>query len=42
MTCCKAPYKLIFVDLNMPIMDGYKMMDAIKNVKINNMNGNES
>ncbi len=28
--CCKTPYKLIFVDLNMPVMDGYKMMEIIK------------
>jgi CheY-like chemotaxis protein len=28
--CCKCPYKLIFIDLNMPIMDGKRMMMRIK------------
>jgi CheY-like chemotaxis protein len=28
--CCKCPYRLIFIDLNMPIMDGKQMMMRIK------------
>jgi CheY-like chemotaxis protein len=24
--CCMTPYKIIFVDMNMPIMDGPEMM----------------
>lgn len=29
-TCCGEPYKLIFVDLNMPIMGGYDMMAEVQ------------
>ena len=29
-TCCKKPYKIIFVDLNMPIMNGIQMMKQVR------------
>lgn len=28
-TCCKKPYYMIFVDLNMPEMNGIEMMQEI-------------
>ena len=27
--CCRKPYKIVFVDLNMPVMGGYEMMKEI-------------
>jgi CheY-like chemotaxis protein len=29
-SCCKKPYMLVFVDLNMPVMDGVKMLEYVK------------
>lgn len=31
-TCCKKPYPIVFVDLNMPIMGGIEMMEALLGV----------
>jgi CheY-like chemotaxis protein len=28
--CCKQPYRLVVVDLNMPILDGLEMMAMLK------------
>jgi CheY-like chemotaxis protein len=28
--CCKQPYKLVVVDLNMPNLDGLGMMEQLK------------
>jgi CheY-like chemotaxis protein len=40
--CCRTPYKLIFVDLNMPVMDGYTMMGAMMNGRICKSTNSES
>jgi DNA-binding response OmpR family regulator len=31
-TCCKEPYKLVIVDLNMPNLDGISMMHEIARI----------
>jgi CheY-like chemotaxis protein len=30
--CCERPYKLIFIDMNMPIMDGVETLNEIKHL----------
>jgi CheY-like chemotaxis protein len=32
-SCCGKPYKLIFVDLNMPVLSGFEMMQEIKDLQ---------
>ena len=33
LTCCRQPYLVVFVDLNMPIMNGFEMMRALKDIQ---------
>lgn len=31
--CCCKPYRLVFVDLNMPLLGGYEMMKELKKLQ---------
>ena len=33
LTCCRQPYLVVFVDLNMPNMNGFEMMRALKDIQ---------